>query len=95
MGQQPIIVIVAGLLTGIVGGVLRDILCGDVPLVFSSELYATVAIVSGVLYYFGHISDLPHDLVVIGTIAFGFTFRVLAIVFKIQMPKFVYDKELR
>lgn len=95
MGQQPIIVIVSGLLTGIVGGVLRDMLSGDVPLVFSSELYATVSIVSGVLYYFGHISDLPHDLVIIGVIMFGFTMRFLAIVFKLGMPKFIYDKELR
>ena len=95
MGQQPIIVIVSGLITGIVGGVLRDVLCNDVPLVFSSELYATVAIVAGTLYYFGHTMGLPHDMVVIGTIAVGFTLRVLAIVFKLEMPKFVYDKELR
>jgi len=95
MGQQPIIVVVAGLLTGIVGGILRDVLCNDVPLVFSSELYATVAIVSGVLYYFGHVSNLNHDMVIIGVIVIGFTLRVLAIVFKLNMPKFIYDKELR
>ncbi len=95
MGQQPIIVIVAGLVTGIVGGILRDVLCNDIPLVFSSELYATVAIVSGVLYYFGQSIGLPHDMVIIGTIAVGFALRVLAIVFKLEMPKFVYDKDLR
>jgi len=95
MGQQPIMVVVAGLLTGIVGGILRDVLCNDVPLVFSSELYATVAIISGVLYYFGHVSNLNHDMVIIGVIVVGFTLRVLAIVFKLQMPKFIYDKELR
>jgi uncharacterized membrane protein YeiH len=95
MGQQPIIVIVAGLVTGIVGGILRDVLCNDIPLVFSSELYATVAIVSGVLYYLGQASGLPHDMVIIGTLVIGFTLRVLAILFKLGMPKFVYDKELR
>ncbi len=95
MGQHPIIVIVAGLVTGIVGGIIRDVLCNDVPLVFSSELYATVAIVSGVLYYYGQSSGLPHDVVIIGTLVIGFTLRVLAIVFKLAMPKFVYDKELR
>lgn len=94
-GYQPIIVIVAGLLTGIVGGVLRDVLCADVPLVFASELYATVSIVSGVLYYLGHVYGLQHDLLVVGVIVIGFSLRVAAIVFKLQMPKFVYDKELR
>ena len=93
MGQSPIIVIVAGMVTGIVGGIARDILCNDVPLIFSSELYATVSIVAGLLYYFGLQSGLPHDLVIIGTIVIGFALRVVAIVFKLQMPKFVYDKK--
>lgn len=95
MGQQPIIVVVAGMMTGIVGGILRDILCAEVPLVFSSELYATVAIVSGSLYVAGRYFDIPHDLLVIGTIAIGFLLRVAAIVWKLEMPKFVYDKEWR
>lgn len=93
MGQSPIIIIVAGMVTGIVGGIMRDILCNDVPLVFSSELYATVSIVAGVLYYYGLQTGLPHDMVIIGTIAIGFALRVAAIVWKVQMPKFVYDKE--
>jgi uncharacterized membrane protein YeiH len=93
VGQSPIIVIVAGMVTGIVGGIMRDILCNDVPLVFSSELYATVSIVAGVLYYYGLQTGLPHDVVILGTIAIGFALRVLAIVLKLQMPKFVYDKE--
>jgi len=94
MEQSPIIVIVAGMMTGIVGGIMRDILCNDVPLVFSSELYATVSIVSGLLYYLGLHVGLPHDLVIVGTIMIGFSLRVLAIVLKLQMPKFVYDKDL-
>jgi uncharacterized membrane protein YeiH len=95
MDQSPIIVIVSGLITGIVGGIMRDVLCNDVPLVFSSELYATVAIVSGALYYFGLQTGLPHDVVILGTLAIGFTLRVLAIVWKLEMPKFIYDKDLR
>ena len=96
MGQSPVIVIVAGMITGIAGGILRDILCNDVPLVFSSELYATVSIVTGALYYSRPavrrartISSSSPPFVV------GFTLRVLAIVFKLEMPKFVYDKDLR
>lgn len=95
MGQSPIIVIVSGLITGIVGGIMRDVLCNDVPLVFSSELYATVAIVCGVLYTGGLYWGLPQDLVILGVMAIGFSLRVAAIVWKLEMPKFVYDKELR
>jgi uncharacterized membrane protein YeiH len=94
MGQPPIIIIVSGMITGIVGGIARDILCNDVPLVFASELYATVSIVAGVLYYFGQQSGLPHDFVILGTLVIGFALRVVAIVLKLEMPKFVYDRDL-
>lgn len=95
MGQSPIIVIVSGMITGIFGGILRDVLCNDVPLVFSSELYATVAIVSGILYYFGLYIGIDHEIVTLVTVLVGFLLRVLAILLKLEMPKFVYDKELR
>jgi uncharacterized membrane protein YeiH len=95
MQQSPIIVIVAGMITGIAGGIMRDVLCNDVPLVFSSELYATVSIVAGVIYYAGLQYGFPQDFVIIASLAIGFTLRVLAIVFKLEMPKFVYDKDLR
>jgi uncharacterized membrane protein YeiH len=95
MGQHPIIVIVAGMITGIAGGIIRDVLCNDVPLVFSGELYATVSIVSGALYYLGVMAGFPLEAVTIVAIVVGFTLRVLAILFNWSMPKFIYDKELR
>ncbi len=93
-GAHPLIVLVAGMVTGIFGGILRDVLCNDVPLVFRGELYATVSIVTGVVYYFGLAGGLNADLVILIAIAVGFPLRVLAIVNKWEMPKFVYDKEL-
>ncbi len=95
MGEPPIIVIVAGMITGIVGGIIRDVLCNDVPLVFSSELYATVSIVTGVVYYFGLTLGFPPELVVIAAFLVGFPLRVVAILFKLRMPKFIYSEDLR
>ena len=95
MGQSPVIVIVAGMITGIAGGILRDVLCNDIPLVFSGELYATVSIVTGALYYLGAVAGFPLEAVTILAMVVGFTLRVLAILFNWSMPKFVYDKELR
>ncbi len=95
MGQSPIIVIVSGMITGIAGGIIRDVLCNDVPLVFSGELYATVSIVTGALYYLGITAGFPADAVTIVAIVIGFTLRILAILFNWSMPKFIYDKELR
>jgi uncharacterized membrane protein YeiH len=95
MGQHPIIVIVAGMITGIAGGIIRDVLCNDIPLVFSGELYATVSIVTGIIYYFGLQMGVALEFVTILAIVVGFSLRTLAIMFNWSMPKFVYDKELR
>ena len=95
MGQSPVIVVVAGMITGIAGGILRDVLCNDIPLVFSGELYATVSIVTGIIYYFGLQLGGAAELVTLIAIVVGFTLRVLAIRFNWSMPKFIYDKDLR
>ena len=95
MGQSPVIVIVAGMITGVAGGVMRDVLCNDVPLLFSSELYATVSIVTGVIYYVALLLHLPPDLAVLIALLVGFPLRMLAIVYKIGMPKFIYDRDMR
>lgn len=95
MGQPALIVIVAGMITGVVGGVLRDILCNDVPLLFAGELYATVSALTACIYFFGLQMGLQIELVTVAAIVIGFTLRVLAIVFKIEMPRFVYTKDLR
>jgi uncharacterized membrane protein YeiH len=95
MGQPPVIVIVAGMITGVAGGVMRDVLCNDVPLLFSGELYATVSIVTGIAYYLGLQLGLQHELMAVLALLVGLPLRMLAIIYKIKMPMFVYDKDLR
>ncbi|HCO55578.1 trimeric intracellular cation channel family protein [Pelagibacterium nitratireducens] len=90
MGQPVLIVIVAGIITGCVGGVLRDVLCNDVPLLFSGELYATVSAITACVFFFGIQAGFPVELMTIAAMVLGFTLRTLAIVFKIEMPRFVY-----
>lgn len=47
----PFIASIMGVLTGIGGGILRDILCGEVPLVLHKEIYATAAILGAIVYF--------------------------------------------
>lgn len=89
--QLPLVVVVAsGMITGCVGGVLRDILCNSIPLLFRAELYATVSILTGLLYITGLNFDLDHDLVMGVAMLFGLTLRLLALRYGWSMPKFVY-----
>src|ERR1700760_514222 len=91
MGSSLPIVIVAGMITGCAGGVLRDILCNDVPLLFRSELYASVSVVTGLFFATGVGLKLNKEVWTALTLALGVTFRLLAIRFKWEMPKFVFN----
>jgi uncharacterized membrane protein YeiH len=94
MAQPVVVVIVAGMITGCVGGVLRDVLCNDIPLLFRAELYASVSIVTGALYVSGLWLGLAHDLVLAVAMATGLAMRILALRFNWHMPKFVYTEAL-
>lgn len=93
MELSVIIVLLSGMITGCAGGVLRDVLCNDVPLLFRKEVYASVSIITGAIYvgveYLGH---SVHLATIIAAIA-GLILRVLAIRYQWQMPKFVYQDE--
>jgi uncharacterized membrane protein YeiH len=57
-GQAPLICLLMGVITGVAGGIFRDILCGEIPFVLRrSELYASAALLGGgaylALYEFG------------------------------------------
>src|SRR3954471_1618595 len=84
------IVIVAGLITGCAGGVLRDILCNDVPLLFRAELYASVSIVTALFYSTAFGLKLNDELWTALTFVLGVSLRLLAIRYKWEMPKFVF-----
>ncbi len=93
MSQPLLIVIIAGMITGCVGGVLRDVLCNDVPLLFRSELYASVSVVTGALYLGALKVGLNPEVATLTAFAVGITFRLLAIRYRWEMPKFVYSRD--
>lgn len=94
LGMPTIVVIASGMITGCVGGVLRDILCAEVPLLLRAELYATVSIATGAVYLGGLWLGVPSDPMMIGAMVFGLVLRLLALRYNWSMPKFVYTEEL-
>ena len=52
MNQSTLICLVMGVITGVAGGLLRDLLCGEIPSVFKGgELYASAALLGGVVFF--------------------------------------------
>ena len=77
-----------GVMTGIMGGIFRDVLCNEPPIVFSSPLYATVSW-AGSLLFIG-LLQLNLDVTLAAIIAgLGiFISRLLAIYYNIKLPRF-------
>lgn len=84
------IVTISALLTGVFGGIIRDILCGDIPWVFRKELYATVSLLTAGLYVALTYTALHPIIIIIVAIAFGVSVRMLALKYRITLPVFIY-----
>jgi len=85
-GLNPIICIALGTITACFGGVIRDILCNEIPVIFRKEIYATACIFGGGAYFF--LKYLPLNESVIFILAGGIVIaiRLIAVKFKISLP---------
>ena len=87
-GAPPLISSFMGVMTGAMGGIFRDVLCNEHPVVFSSPIYATVSW-AGSLIFIGLLYlnfDLTISAIISGTMIFAS--RLLAIYYGIGLPKF-------
>lgn len=89
-GHGLVIAIVAAVVTGVCGGMLRDIFSDRVPLVFSTEIYAFVAVLAAAVYVGLDALGMDENATIIITLLFAFTTRVLAIYYKMGLPVFEY-----
>ncbi|QAU33856.1 trimeric intracellular cation channel family protein [Janthinobacterium sp. 17J80-10] len=87
-GAHVAVVVLMGMVTGVFGGLLRDVLCNQVPLVLQRDLYATVSLATGVLYVGMLHFDVDRDLATAIAIGAGFAFRLIAIRYALGLPVF-------
>lgn len=89
LGVHWLVASLMGVMTGVFGGILRDMLCNEVPLVFSGELYATASW-AGALLMIGLLAwGLPEGWAVLAGASLVLALRLAAIVFKWSLPIFV------
>ena len=88
-------VILCGVVTAIGGGMIRDILTGSVPVVLRSDFYATAALIGGILYFLLHQIHLNWFLNFLLTAGFVTLIRVLAIRYRLQLPRAHAKKRCR
>lgn len=86
--------ITLGTITACFGGVVRDVLLNNIPLLFRKEIYAMACIAGGLIYFLLRQMNIDADLVTILCILLIFIIRVIAVRYKISLPQFYNSKSI-
>ncbi|HZH68886.1 MAG TPA: trimeric intracellular cation channel family protein [Flavobacteriaceae bacterium] len=91
-GLHPIICVALGTMSACFGGVTRDILCNEIPIIFRKEIYATACILGGLVYFLLSNFSMDSNWIVVISGAVVFAVRLLAVRFHLSLPS-VYSKD--
>jgi uncharacterized membrane protein YeiH len=86
------ICVALGTITACFGGVIRDVLLNKVPLIFHREIYALACVAGGSLFYILKQTTMPPDMVRIISIFFIFGIRIVAVRYKLALPRFYLNQ---
>ncbi|NER14091.1 trimeric intracellular cation channel family protein [Leptobacterium flavescens] len=83
---HPIISIALGTMSASFGGVIRDILCNEIPVIFRKEIYATACIAGGAFFFILKETPLNDDWIYVITTGIVILIRLLAVRYQLKLP---------
>lgn len=86
------VAVVMGTITGAFGGMMRDILINEEPLIFRKDIYALACVFGGLIYYLCTCFELPLPLTQFVSAASVFIARVVAVKYHISLPALKGEK---
>lgn len=94
-GDNPFLCVFLGMVTGVGGGVLRDMMCADIPFVLRKHIYAVAAILGGSIYYL--LTRMEVSSPISSALGMGATvlIRILAWHYRWNLPKAQADQEIK
>lgn len=87
-GLQAIIILIMGTMTGVAGGVIRDILSAEVPLILRRDIYATAAISGSLVYLILKYLGIEGDIAFSSGLIVVVVLRLMAIFKGLRLPVF-------
>ncbi len=82
-----------GVITGVFGGVIRDILCNEIPLIFRTDIYATASLAGALLLIVLDNHNVSHNLAILLAMSSIVVIRLIAIRWHIHLPRLRADIE--
>lgn len=86
-GLHPLICIALGGMTGCFGGLIRDILRNEVPIILQKEVYVTASLIGGVIFVLAHSVGLESDWIYFASASSVIAIRLFAIKYNLNLPK--------
>lgn len=78
--------IIMGMITGSVGGIIRDILINEVPLIFRKDIYALACVLGGIVFYVCTVIQLQPEITQILAAVSVILMRIIAVRFHLSLP---------
>jgi uncharacterized membrane protein YeiH len=88
LGVRPEIAAIMGMFTAIMGGVLRDVLTNETPVLFRKEIYATACLAGAILYLILFRAGVERNINMTASIILIFLIRILAVKYRLALPNF-------
>ncbi|WP_281226449.1 trimeric intracellular cation channel family protein [Flavobacterium aquiphilum] len=89
---HPIICVALGTMTACFGGVIRDILCNEIPVIFREEVYATICILGGIIFFILRKMNLEDDILYLITSLVIIAVRLMAVKYKWHLSPIEHKK---
>jgi uncharacterized membrane protein YeiH len=93
LGSPMPVAIVMGTITGVAGGMIRDVLCNVIPMILRKEIYALAAMLGGGLFVIFHLLGWSENEATIVAILGALILRLAAIYWQVSLPAFDIEKE--
>ncbi|MDN6180938.1 MAG: trimeric intracellular cation channel family protein [Halomonas subglaciescola] len=90
LGYAGSVATLMGMMTGVAGGMIRDVLAQRVPMVLREEIYATAAFAGGVVYVLLYAIGAPLVLTIGASLAATLSLRLAAIYWQLSLPVFAW-----
>lgn len=87
MDYAHFVAIILGVNSAVTGGVIRDTLCNDIPLIFHKEVYASACIVGAVIFIFLNYLNFNQEANLISTVFVVIIIRVLSLKYHWNLPR--------
>jgi uncharacterized membrane protein YeiH len=90
---HPLIIISIATMSASFGGVIRDILCNEIPVIFRKEIYATACVIGSIAYLTLNYFNFNINIIYISTGLIVIAIRLIAVIFHLSLPTFYTQKK--